>query len=111
LPALNFIETINGIRSRAKFLRCAIPVYEVCLYYDSIIKSRFRQQLEEKWGKQLFAIAEVVIKTHSPEIVEDLKIENKLKTDYTKLLASAKIIFEGEERNLSGLVPFMESQP
>ncbi len=106
------IETTNAeFEAEQNFFDAAIPVYEglITKYYNSIIKSRFRQQLEEKWGKQLFAIAEVIIKTHSPEIVEDLKLENMLKTDYTKLLASAKIMFEGEERNLSGLVPFMES--
>jgi M3 family oligoendopeptidase len=41
--------------------------------------------------------------------MDDLQKENQLRTEYTKLLASAKIDFEGEERNLSGLNPFMES--
>lgn len=87
------------------------PVYEglVTNYYRAIIKSKFRNELEKKWGKQLFAVADLIIKTFSPQIMDDLQKENQLRTEYTKLLASAKIIFEGEERNLSGLNPFMES--
>jgi M3 family oligoendopeptidase len=87
------------------------PVYDglVTDYYNSIIRSKFRRELEAKWGKQLFDIAECVIKTYRPEIQDDLKIENQLRTDYTKLVASAKILFEGKELNLSGLVPYMES--
>lgn len=88
-----------------------IPDYEgiITKYYQSIIKSKFRKELREKWGDQLFDVAEVSIKTFSPEIIDDLKIENELKTDYTKLIASAKIWYDGEERNLAGLAPFMQS--
>jgi len=88
-----------------------IPAYDgiITKYYQSIIKSKFRKELREKWGDQLFDVAEVNIKTFSPEIIEDLKIENELRTDYNKLLASAKIWYDGEERNLAGLAPFMQS--
>ncbi len=106
------IETTNKeYEFEQNFFDSVTPVYEGLItdYYRSILKSKFRKNLEEKWGKQLFAFAETIIKTHSPEIVDDLKLENKLKTDYTKLIASAKIFFEGEERNLAGLAPFMES--
>lgn len=87
------------------------PVYEGLIhkYYSAIAKSKYRKELEEKWGKQLFDVAEVSLRTFSPEIIEDLKIENELKTDYTKLLASANIFFDGETRNLQGLIPYMES--
>lgn len=89
-----------------------IPVYQglISRYYRSLVKSRFRQVLEEKWGKQLFVKADLTLKTFTPEIIEDLQLENKLSSDYTKLLASAKILFEGEERNLPGLVPFQMSR-
>lgn len=106
------IETTDKANEEEQhFFDLNYPVYEglVAKYYRAIIKSKFRKQLEDKWGKQLFAFAETIIKTFSPEIMEDLKQENKLKTDYSKLLASAKIMFEGEERNLSGLNPFIES--
>lgn len=78
-------------------------------YYESLVSSKFRPELEGKWGKQLFDFAETQVKTFSPEVVEDLQLENKLTSEYTKLVASAKIMFEGEERTLAQLQPFTES--
>ena len=75
-------------------------------YYRALVDSKFRAQLEDKWGRQLFQLAELSLKTFSPEIIEDLQQENKLTTEYSKLIASAKIQFEGEERTLSQLIPF-----
>jgi M3 family oligoendopeptidase len=88
------------------------PLYEglVHKYYQSLVNSKYRESLEEKWGKQLFRIAELKLKTFSPEIIEDLQTENKLASQYTKLRASAKILFEGEERNLPQMEPFMEAK-
>ena len=78
-------------------------------YYQALVESTFRRELEEKWGKQLFALAEGQLKTFKPEIVPLLQKENRLSTEYTKLIASAKIDFEGEERTLTQLQPFTES--
>lgn len=78
-------------------------------YYQSLVNSKFRPELEEKWGYQLFALAEAQLKVFSPEVVPLLQKENKLSTEYTKLLASAKIMFEGEERTLAQMEPFMQS--
>jgi M3 family oligoendopeptidase len=81
----------------------------VTKYYQALVNSKFRTQLEIKWGKQLFSLAEGQIKTFKPEIVPLLQKENRLSTEYTKLMASAKIDFEGEERTLAQLEPFTES--
>lgn len=78
-------------------------------YYEALVHSEFRPELEARFGKQLFQLAELEIKTFSPDIISDLQLENKLTTEYSKLIASAKIEFEGEERTLSQLVPFGES--
>ncbi|RJE86210.1 M3 family oligoendopeptidase [Paenibacillus sp. 1011MAR3C5] len=78
-------------------------------YYRALVESSFRGQLEAKWGRQLFQLAELSLKTFSPEVIEDLQLENKLTTEYSKLLASAKIPFEGEERTLAQLTPFQQS--
>ncbi|HET7579347.1 MAG TPA: M3 family oligoendopeptidase [Bacillales bacterium] len=87
------------------------PVYTglVTKFYQALVHSEFRAELEEKWGKQLFQIAELTLKTFEPEIVEDLQTENKLATKYMKLIASAQVEFEGEKRNLSQLGPFQLS--
>jgi M3 family oligoendopeptidase len=87
------------------------PVYSglVTEFYRSLSNSKFRNELEQKWGKLLFDVAELQLKTFKPEILEDMQKENKLSSEYTKLLASAKIMFEGEERNLSQMAPFSQS--
>ncbi|PFN10100.1 M3 family oligoendopeptidase [Bacillus cereus] len=77
-------------------------------YYKALMNSPFREELEAYYGKQLFALAECDLKTYSDEIVKDLQLENKLSSQYTQLLAAAKIDFEGEERTLSQLGPFMQ---
>jgi M3 family oligoendopeptidase len=82
----------------------------VTKYYEALLQSPFRKELEEKWGKQLFALAEAQTKTFKPEIVSLLQKENKLSTEYTKLVASAKIEFMGKERTLAQLEPFAESK-
>ncbi|MCD7036152.1 M3 family oligoendopeptidase [Metabacillus sp. GX 13764] len=78
-------------------------------FYQELVQSAFRSRLEEKWGKQLFQLAECQLKTFSEEVLEDLQKENKLSSEYTKLVASAKIEFDGGEYTLAQLQPFMES--
>ncbi|PGC30755.1 oligoendopeptidase F [Bacillus pseudomycoides] len=80
----------------------------VTKYYKALMNSPFRDELEAYYGKQLFALAECDSKTYSDEVVKDLQLENKLSSQYTQLLAAAKINFEGEERTLSQLGPFMQ---
>lgn len=85
-----------------------LPVYNdlVARFCKILVKSKFRKQLEKKWGKQIFTLAEVNMKTISPEVIEDLQLENKLITEYVSLIASAKIMFEGEERTIPQMTPF-----
>lgn len=78
-------------------------------FYKELTASSFRKELENKWGKQLFALAELQLKTFSPEVLEDLQQENRLSSQYTKLVASAKIHFDGKEYTLAQLQPFTES--
>ncbi|AFS79688.1 oligoendopeptidase, M3 family [Gottschalkia acidurici 9a] len=89
-----------------------IPKYEglISKYYKALVNSKFRRRLQREWGSQLFKLAELKLKTFSEEIIEDLVKENKLVTEYDKLIASAKIKFEGEERNLSQMTPFIQSK-
>ncbi|MBM6618082.1 M3 family oligoendopeptidase [Bacillus suaedaesalsae] len=79
-------------------------------FYKHLVASKFRDELEAKWGKHLFNLAELELKTFSPEVIEDLQTENKLSSEYTKLVAAAKIFFEGEERTLAQLYPFTISK-
>lgn len=98
-------------KAEQEFLDEIEPLYQglITEYYKALTDSTYRSELEGKWGKQLFTIASLSLKTFSPEIVEDLVQENKLASEYSKLLASAKLVYDGEERNLSQLAPFQLS--
>jgi M3 family oligoendopeptidase len=87
------------------------PVYEGLInrFYKELVSAKFKSQLEAKYGKLLFIKATLAMETFKPEIIEDLQKENELSSKYTKLLSSAKIQFEGEELNLSGLTPYEQS--
>lgn len=77
-------------------------------FNEAMLESPFRPQLEEKLGKLMFINGEIRKKTFSPELIEDMQAENKLCTEYGKLLASAQIPFEGENRTLSQMSPFKQ---
>ncbi len=107
------IDTEDEFYSKEQdFLDENMPMYQniVSKYYKALVNSKFREELEKAWGKQVFTLAELQLKTFSEEIIEDLIKENKLVTEYDKLIASAKLEFEGEIRNLSQMVPFMQSK-
>lgn len=74
-------------------------------FYKKLLQSKFRKELQDKWGDQIFTIAELSLKTFAPSILDDLKEENRLSSEYVKIKAGAKILFRGEEYNLSSIVP------
>ena len=75
-----------------------------------ILESLFRDDVAAKYGDHLLEKYEVQRKIFKPEIVEDMVEENKLSSEYQKLMASAEIDFDGKKLNLSGLIPYMESK-
>ena len=79
-------------------------------FYKALVNSKFRADLEKKYGKFLFDLAENTLKTFNEEIIPDLQEENRLSSKYSKLIASAKIQFDGEEKNLSEMVPYTQSK-
>ena len=89
-----------------------VPKFEnlISMYYKELINSNFREELEKTWGRQVFTLAELKLQTFSEEIIPDLIKENKLVTEYDKLIAGAKLPFNGEIKNLSEMKPFLESE-
>ncbi|WP_164667943.1 M3 family oligoendopeptidase [Virgibacillus doumboii] len=79
-------------------------------FYKELVKSPFRDELEKQWGEQLFQIADHEIKAFSPEVIELLQRENKLSSQYSKLVASAEVEFQGEKYTLAQLSPFAQSK-
>ncbi len=72
--------------------------------------SKYRQDFAAKYGELLIRNIEIELKTFAPEIVPDLQEENRLTTEYDKLIASAQIPFDGGTYTLSQLSPFKEDR-
>ncbi len=73
---------------------------EVCKCY---LNSPFRAQLETRFPKVMFVNLQLAVDVADPRIVEDRVEENKLVTEYVKLLSSIVVDFNGEKLPLSGL--------
>lgn len=78
-------------------------------FYKAFVASKFRKELEEKLGSLLFRNAELELKSFDPKIIPDLQEENKLVSEYVKLMASAQLDIDGKKVNLSQLRFYMES--
>lgn len=78
-------------------------------FAELLIKSRFRKELEEKYGSLMFKNCEIFLKSFSPEIIPETQQTNKLETEYQKLIASAQIDFDGKKLTVSQLSPYKQS--
>ncbi len=76
-------------------------------FQKAVVNSKFRADLEEEFGAQYFRITENMLKVFSPEVVKETQDENKLVSEYQKLLASAEIEYKGKVYNLPGMGPFV----
>lgn len=72
-------------------------------YEKAFLESKFKNDLEERFGSYLIKKYENDLLTFKPEIMEDLVLESKLSMEYTKLIASCKKDWNGEELNLTQL--------
>ncbi|WP_271400588.1 M3 family oligoendopeptidase [Salinicoccus roseus] len=77
-------------------------------YYEAISSSPYKAALEERYGKQLFSLADNAIKGFDPKVKSLLQKENRLDSEYSKLLASAEIEFDGKVLNLSEFGPYAQ---
>jgi len=75
---------------------------------ETLLASTFKEELEHHFGSFFFEKLSISTRIYCDAIKEDLKQENKLISEYNKLLSSAAIEFEGEIRNLSQMIPFMQ---
>ncbi|MBR0172345.1 MAG: M3 family oligoendopeptidase [Lachnospiraceae bacterium] len=75
-------------------------------FTKALLASPFRKEFAEEFGKIIFTNAEIDLKAFSPEIIPDMQQENDLVTEYEKLLATAKVPFEGKEYTISQMTTF-----
>lgn len=100
-----FYETEN------QFFDQNSPIYDEqnSRFYRLLLDSPFREKLEQKYGEQLFNLAEMSLRTFSKEIMTDLVKENQLTTEYMKIKAQAQLEVDGKTYNLSNITALEES--
>ncbi|MGM9662653.1 MAG: M3 family oligoendopeptidase [Oscillospiraceae bacterium] len=111
----NLVYIRSGIDTRdafydaeMKFWSAVIPELEEYSqnWTAAMLQSPFRADFEKEYGGVMFLNAEIARKTFSPEIIPELQQENDLTQAYQKLIASARIEFEGKTYTLSQMGPF-----
>lgn len=79
-------------------------------FYDALLESSYREGLEERYGAQVFRLADMQKRSFSNEIISDLQEENRLTSAYGKLIASAQIEFDGKTLTLAQIDPYTQDQ-
>ena len=104
-------DTADGERKAAREYADALG--PVLANHETAFKTRLLSldpaPLEARFGAHALAMWRNDVTTFRPEIAADLEAESRLAADYTALLASARIAFDGQTLNLSGLGPYAES--
>ena len=87
------------------------PVFEKygVEFMKKMLSSPFRPQLEKKLSPLIFKNYEIALKSFSDSIITEMQEENRLSTEYKKLLSSARIEFNGEKLNIPQLGKYKES--
>lgn len=89
-----------------------LPVYSnlVLAYQKKLYDSSYREYLESKIGPVAFKNMEIAQKSMDEKLIPLMQEENKLTLEYDKLIAGAKINFDGKELNLSLMRPYLVHQ-
>ena len=84
------------------------PVYHnlILEYEKKLYASPYRDKLVEKIGPVAFKNMEIAQKAMDEKLIPLMQEENNLTTEYSKLIANAKIPFDGQVLNLSLLRPY-----
>lgn len=80
------------------------------MYNDALLNSPFRAELEEKLSPVYFKYLEVRAKAMSPIIIDDMIEENKIISEYSKLMAGMEFEFRGEKLSRAALSGYFKSE-
>ena len=88
------------------------PVYSNLLleYQKQLYASPHRAYLEKKIGPVAFKNMELAQKSMDEKLIPLMQEENSLTMEYEKLIAGAKLQFDGKELNLSLMRPYLTSR-
>lgn len=80
------------------------------MYNDALLNSPFRAELEEKLSPVYFKYLEVRAKAMSTIIIDDMIEENKIISEYSKLMAGMEFEFRGEKLSRAALSGYFKSE-
>ncbi|MBQ2765819.1 MAG: M3 family oligoendopeptidase [Clostridia bacterium] len=115
---ISLVHVRNSIDTRDEYYSAEKEFYDTNLpafqahsqnFALAIYNSPFRAEVAKVVGELMFINLEMSLKTFSPEVIEELGMENKLVSEYQKLIASAKIEFDGKTLNISQLGAYKEN--
>lgn len=72
-------------------------------FYEKLLSSPFREQLEADFPSTLFLFAEDQLRLLDDSVIELKQQENEVISQYTQLIASAELEFNGNKQTLSEL--------
>ena len=75
-------------------------------FNKALLESPFRPELEAEFGEIVFLDMELEVRSFAPELIPAMQEENDCVTEYTKLIASAQIPFEGGVYTIAQMTPF-----
>lgn len=78
-------------------------------YRKLLYESPYRAELEQLIGPVAFKNMEIAMKAFREDLIPLMQEENSLTNRYNKLIATAKIDWDGEELNLSLMTPYLKS--
>lgn len=78
-------------------------------YASALLDSPFREELEKELSPVLFKSMEAQRKSMAPNVVEDMVEENKLTSEYSKLMAGMEFEFRGEKLPRPMLAKYFKS--
>lgn len=105
MASLAYLKKAQDIKNdyylnESRFFDNNFPKYNNLIsdFYYRLVNSKYKEELKEKYGNQLFRIAEDSLKTINPVIEKDLKTENRLVNKYESILANAMISINGRKK-------------
>lgn len=86
------------------------PVFEeyAIAFADKMLSSPYRKELEKALSPLLFQNYEIAKKAFDPRAITQMQEDNRLCTEYKKLLSSAEIEFDGQTLNIPQLGKYKE---
>ncbi len=78
------------------------------VYYQKLMAHPLLDSIKDEFPTTYFQLIENTLRVFDPKIIKDLQAENKLTTEYTKLIASAQIEFDDKTLTLAQMRPYNE---